>query len=42
MMVTVRSNTNELQQLLARVLTPPPGAEPAEAPAAPASSLIIP
>ena len=54
MMVTVRSAAaatsgasarqaeNEFQQLLARVLTPPPGAEPAEAPAAPSSSLIIP
>src|SRR5918994_13359 len=43
MMVTVRPNTNEFQQLLARVLAPPPGAqqEP-EAPDAPASSLIIP
>ena len=27
MMVTVRPNTNEFQQLLARVLTPPPGAD---------------
>jgi hypothetical protein len=43
MMVTVRPDTNEFQQLLARVLAPPPGTEEArEAPAAPASSLIIP
>jgi len=43
MMVTVRPDTNEFQQLLARVLAPPPGAEQApEASAAPASSLIIP
>jgi hypothetical protein len=42
MMATVRPNSSELQQLLARVLTPPPGTEPADAPAAPASSLIIP
>jgi len=43
MMVTVRPNSNEFQQLLARVLTPPPGTEPTpEGPAAPASSLIIP
>lgn len=43
MMATVRPDTNEFQQLLARVLAPPPGAdqEP-EAPAGPASSLIIP
>ena len=43
MMATVRPNSNELQQLLARVLAPPPGAgqEP-EAPTAPASSFIIP
>ncbi len=53
MMVTVRSAAaphsgapgrladNEFQQLLARVLTPPPGAEHAPE-AAPASSLIIP
>lgn len=43
MMATVRPNSNELQQLLARVLAPQPGAgqEP-EAPTAPASSLIIP
>ena len=39
MMVGVRPGTNELQQLLARVLVAPPGAQ---APAAPASSLIIP
>jgi hypothetical protein len=43
MMVTVRPDANEFQQLLARVLTQPPGAEQApEAPEAPASSLIIP
>ena len=42
MMGTVRPGTNELQLLLARVLTPPAGTEPADAPAAPASSLIIP
>jgi hypothetical protein len=43
MMVAVRPETNEFQQLLARVLTSPPGAqqEP-ETPTAPASSLIIP
>ena len=43
MMVTVRPETNEFQQLLARVLTPAPGTqqEP-ETPAVPASSLIIP
>jgi hypothetical protein len=43
MMTTVRPGTNEFQQLLARVLTPQPGAdshaEPAEKPP---SSLIIP
>ena len=33
---------SELQQLFARVLAPPPGGEAKEAPAAPASSLIIP
>ena len=43
MMVTVRPDTNEFQQLLARVLTPEPGAEqPSDAPSPPASSLIIP
>jgi len=43
MMGTVRPDTNELQQLLARVLAPPPqGAEEPEPPAAAASSLIIP
>jgi hypothetical protein len=42
MMGTVRPDTNEFQQLLARVLTPPSGVEPPEAPEAPASSLIIP
>jgi hypothetical protein len=43
MMVTVRPDTNELQQLFARVLAPAPGAqqEP-ESPTAPASSVIIP
>ena len=43
MMVTVRPDTNELQQLFARVLAPPPGAEhQSEAPSAPASSIILP
>lgn len=43
MMVTVRPNTNELQQLLIRVLSPAPGsAQEPEEPQAPASSLIIP
>ncbi len=43
MMVAVRPGTNEFQQLLERVLAPPPGAEqPAEAPASPAPSIIIP
>jgi hypothetical protein len=43
MMVTARPNTNELQQLLARVLAPPPGTEQqGEPPTAPASPLIIP
>ena len=43
MMGTVRPDTNEFQQLLARVLAPPPtGAEEPEAPASPPSSLIIP
>src|SRR5688572_16753932 len=43
MMVTVRPNTNEFQQLLARVLAPPPGAQhQTEDPVVPPSSLIIP
>ena len=43
MMTTVRPGTNEFQQLLVRVLAPPPGAEPpTEAPAPPAPSIIIP
>ena len=46
MMVTVRPDANELQQLLARVMTPPPGAAetppPADANPGPASSIIIP
>jgi hypothetical protein len=42
MMVTARRGENEFQQLLARVLTPPPGSEQPETPAAPASSLILP
>ena len=43
MMGTVRPDTNEFQQLLARVLAPPPqGAEEPEPPAAAPSSLIIP
>jgi hypothetical protein len=43
MMGTVRPDTNELQQLLARVLAPPPqGAEEPEPPGAAPSSLIIP
>jgi hypothetical protein len=45
MMVTVRPNTNEFQQLLARVLAPPPGADtapPSDPNTAPASSIIIP
>lgn len=43
MMVTVKPHTNELQQLLARVLAPPPGGEPqVEKAAEPASSLILP
>jgi len=41
MMMTVRPDTNELQQLLARVLTAAPGADH-QPEAAPASSLIIP
>jgi hypothetical protein len=39
---SARQAENEFQLLLARVLTPPPGTEPAETPAPPASSLIIP
>ena len=40
---TDRGGTHsELQQLFARVLTPPPGSEKSEAPTAPASSIIIP
>lgn len=44
MMVTVKPNTNELQQLFVRVLAPPPGgARPgAETAAEPASSIILP
>lgn len=42
MMGTVRPDTNEFQQLLARVLTPPQGTEEPEAPAETRSSLIIP
>ena len=43
MMVTVRPGSNEFQQLLARVLTPPPGAAAGgETPTAPASSIILP
>ena len=43
MMVAAKPQTNELQQLLARVLAPPAGApQEQEAPDAPASSLIIP
>lgn len=42
-MATVKPNTNELQPFFARVLAPPPGSKPeAEAPAAPASSIILP
>lgn len=43
-MATVRADTNELQQLFARVLAPPPGSPTPDAaqPAAPASSIIIP
>jgi hypothetical protein len=43
MMVTVRPETNEFQQLLARILAPPSGttADP-DAPSGPASSLILP
>jgi hypothetical protein len=42
MMVTVRPNANELQQLLNRVLAPSDGRQQAETSAAPASSLILP
>lgn len=43
MMVAVKPDTNELQQLLARVLAPPPGGEPhVDKPAEPVSSLILP
>jgi len=42
MMVTVRPNANELQQLLNRVLAPSEGREHTEGPVAPAPSLIIP
>jgi hypothetical protein len=45
MMVAARPDTNEFQQLLIRVLAPPPGSEApeqAETPVAPPSSLIIP
>lgn len=45
MMVMVRPDTNELQQLFARVLAPPPGGDTpstTDAPATPASSIIIP
>jgi hypothetical protein len=42
MMHSVRPDTNEFQQLLVRVLAPPPGAEKQEPPAAPAPSIIIP
>ena len=43
MMVAVKPQTNELQQLLARVLAPPPGElQETTAHDAPASSLIIP
>ena len=43
MMGSVKPDTNEFQQLLARVLAPPPqGADEPEPPAAAASSLIIP
>jgi len=44
MMVTVRPDTNELQQLLQRVLTPQPGADQPKSPgsdAAQASSIIL-
>ena len=43
MMTTVRPDTNEFQQLLARVLAPPPGGEPqTDAETPPPSPLIIP
>ena len=44
MMVTVRPDTNELQQLFQRVLAPPPGADQpkdAGSDATPASSIIL-
>jgi hypothetical protein len=43
MMITVRPDANELQQLFARVLAPAPGGDAhPEAPPTPASSIIIP
>ena len=39
---SARQAENEFQQLLLRVLAPPPGAEPADTQPAPPSSLIIP
>ena len=45
MMTTVRPGTNEFQQLLGRVLAPPPGAEQSggdQGPSQPASSIILP
>ena len=42
MMVTVRPDAAELQQLFMRVLAPPPGAEDPESSSAPASSIILP
>lgn len=43
MMTTVRPGTNEFQQLLGRVLAPPPGSESQpDGPPAPASSIILP
>lgn len=42
MMVTVRPNSNEFQQLLARVLAPPPAGGHAETATEPASSIILP
>jgi len=43
MMATVHPGTNEFQQLLARVLAPPPGADPqGDQGEKPASSIIIP
>lgn len=41
-MAKLRPDTNEFQQLLARVLAPPPGSDEPQAPAPTASSLIIP